>query len=370
MGSLGVNRSWLFDRFVYFADGSARIDDDQLRPPTPSVGGGLRFLYQNWLSGDSERIFGVNFWYDGTHTSGLNPTDNYYYFQQLGVGLESLGERWDFRVNANLPVGNTVFAGPSTITTSFDEHFLEAQVARVQAIRGQVGRGRGRPPHRRPEPLGFCKLLRPRRRRRTSGRRKGRPPRLLAPRRSGQPVDRQRRDVRHHGDVQHYVVPRLGAHGRAEMAPACLTDRLREPVQRNDYVAVLTKQETAIDPVTDASGTPLYFVHADSNAAAGGDGTFEHPFNNLTLAETNSAVGNYLYLHGNSVFTGQSITLKNAQSLFGEGVPGGHAISAYRGGPTHHRDASRRAAAPSPRFSTPPARARCNWPTTTTFGDW
>ena len=332
MGSLGVNRSWLFDRFVYFVDGSARIDDDQLRPPTPSVGSGLRFLYQNWLSGDSERIFGVNFWYDGTHTSGLNPTDNYYYFQQLGVGLESLGERWDFRVNANLPVGNTVFAGPSTITTSFDEHFLEAQVAEfkryaVRSVEGEVARRIG---DRNLWAFASCYGL--------DG--------------GGEQVVGAKAGLR--GYLRRDVLASLsiandgmfdttvmfnitwfldwGAHGRAEMAPACLTDRLREPVQRSNYVAVLTKQETAIDPVTDASGTPLYFVHADSNAPAGGDGTFEHPFNNLTLAETNSAVGNYLYLHGNSIFTGQSVTLKNAQSLFGEGVPGGHAISAFVAG--------------------------------------
>ena len=164
----------------------------------------------NWLSGDSERIFGANFWYDGTHTTGLNPTDNYYYFQQFGVGLESLGEKWDFRVNANLPVGNTVFAGAVNYHHDLRRAFSRGPNRGVQALRGHDGRGRGRPPHRRQEPVGLRKLLRPRRRRRTSGRREGRPPRILGPRRSGQPVGRQRRDVRHHGDVQHYVVPRLG----------------------------------------------------------------------------------------------------------------------------------------------------------------
>ena len=237
--ALGINRSWLFDRIVFFADGSARIDDDHLRPPTPSFGGGLRFLYQNWLSGDSERIFGANFWYDGTHTTGLDPNGQLLLFPAVGRRTGIPGRAVGFpRQREFSHRQHGVCGAVNNHHRSSTSIFSRPKFAQFKRYAVTDGRGRGRPPHRRQEPLGFCKLLRPRRRRRTSGRRKGRPPRILGPRRAGQPVGRQRRHVRHHGDVQHYVVPRLGAHGRAEMAPACLTDRFREPVQRNDYVAV------------------------------------------------------------------------------------------------------------------------------------
>ena len=74
---------------------------------------------------------------------------------------------------------------------------------------------------------------------------------------------------------------------------------------------------------------PVYFDHADSNAAAGGNGTFEHPFNNLADLQTGSNPGDILYVHANSVFDGainplnQGFTLQDNQRFLGEngGLP-------------------------------------------------
>ena len=331
LGSLGINRFWLLDRVVLFANASVRIDDDRLRPPSPSFGGGLRLIHENWLGGASERILGANVWYDGTHTGGVNPSDNYSYFQQLGIGLESLGERWDFRLNANIPIatrermadmvfGATMFEGHELVAP-----FTQFQRFAVRAVEGEVARRLG---ERNLWAFASCYGL--------DG--------------GGQQAVGGKAGLR--GYLVQDVLASLslsqddmfgtsvmfniawfldwGAHGRAEMAPACITDRFREPVQRNDYVAVLDKVRSGSVPATDAVGTPLFFVFADSNAASGGDGTYEHPFATLALTQGNSSPGDYLFLDRNSVFVGQSLALQNGQRLFGEGIT--HTINAYLSG--------------------------------------
>lgn len=51
-----------------------------------------------WFSEDHERLWGVNFFYDYRKTSQQ-------VYNQVALGFESLGNRWDFRINAYLPVG-------------------------------------------------------------------------------------------------------------------------------------------------------------------------------------------------------------------------------------------------------------------------
>ena len=50
---------------------------------------------------------------------------------------------------------------------------------------------------------------------------------------------------------------------------------------RNDYVALSQSTATGGTPLTDADGNPFRVTHVDSDAAPGGDGTFERPLNNL-----------------------------------------------------------------------------------------
>ena len=70
------------------------------------------------------------------------------------------------------------------------------------------------------------------------------------------------------------------------------------------------------------------------------------------------------------MFSGQSIALKNAQSLFGEGVPGGHTISAYVFGQPTVVTLPDSGGADPRNLQNAPGAARCNWPTTTTFRGW
>lgn len=57
-----------------------------------SAGLGVRYLPDAW-----DRTFGLNVYYDNRRTHG-------HVFNQIGVGLESLGPCWDFRVNGYFPV--------------------------------------------------------------------------------------------------------------------------------------------------------------------------------------------------------------------------------------------------------------------------
>ena len=56
---------------------------------------------------------------------------------------------------------------------------------------------------------------------------------------------------------------------------------MREPVMRNDYVALAKDTVTGGEALTDADGDAFRFVHVNSMAPAGGDGTFENPLNDV-----------------------------------------------------------------------------------------
>ncbi len=94
-----------------------------------------------------------------------------------------------------------------------------------------------------------------------------------------------------------------------------------EPTLRNDHI-VRYRQEVqlAIDPDT---GRAYDVYHVDNNAAAGGDGTFERPFDNLAAAEAASADDDIIFVReggGTTRNMDQGITLKPGQLLLGDGV--------------------------------------------------
>lgn len=316
--AFGLSKTLQFDQFALFADGSYRIDDDG--NSSASGGGGVRFLYADWLAG-SERILGANFWYD------CDDQDRFY--EQLGLGLESLGDRWDFRVNANIPLGRKEFQGERTFLTRtlrFREHhlvqdFLLYRESAMHVVEAEAARRLGQ---RNIWAFGGGYYLDGGGKQAVGGK---------AGLRGYAAQDLALSLTISHDPVFDTTVMfglswffDLTARGRARMAPATMADRLREPVQRNDYVAVWKRWDRRTQTFTDADGHPLYFVHADSNAAAGGDGTFETPFATLLAAQNGSSPGNYIFLHSDSVFEGQSITLKNSQKLLGDGVAGGHQV--------------------------------------------
>ena len=110
---------------------------------------------------------------------------------------------------------------------------------------------------------------------------------------------------------------------RTDFQPACgVPDRFREPVMRNDYVAVAQSTVFGGIPLTQPDGDALRIVHVDSTAGPGGDGTFENPFDMLTDVDDpgNSQAGDIIFVHSQSVFNGDNITLLDDQRLLGEGL--------------------------------------------------
>ena len=107
---------------------------------------------------------------------------------------------------------------------------------------------------------------------------------------------------------------------RTDYCPAGdVRDHLRQPVMRNDYVAIQKTTRAGGIALTNADGSELSIVHVDSDAAAGGDGTFENPFNELDQADgAGSDEGDIILAHSTSVFD-TGIVLQDNQRLLGEG---------------------------------------------------
>jgi hypothetical protein len=108
----------------------------------------------------------------------------------------------------------------------------------------------------------------------------------------------------------------LGAKGG--LSRPDIARRLMVPVERNEQVVV-----NEVERVTPVAGPvvltfeddAIEIVHVDSAAAAGGDGTFEAPFD--ALPETQEA--DIVYVWADSTFTGESYTLAEDQRFLGEG---------------------------------------------------
>jgi hypothetical protein len=83
-----------------------------------------------------------------------------------------------------------------------------------------------------------------------------------------------------------------------------------------------TTQETAIPfsqtIVLTLGGAPITVTHVDSAATSSGNGTFEAPYQTLTLAATDAIQRNIVLLHAGSVFNAQSIKLAQGQQLLGD----------------------------------------------------
>ena len=77
----------IIGNWIPFIDARMHVFDNG--NPAANAGGGVRYL--------SKRAWGLNTYYDFRKTSHKN-------YNQVSLGLESLGEIWDFRINGYLPI--------------------------------------------------------------------------------------------------------------------------------------------------------------------------------------------------------------------------------------------------------------------------
>ncbi|MFO1041484.1 MAG: inverse autotransporter beta domain-containing protein [Planctomycetaceae bacterium] len=295
-----------------------------------NLGGGIRYYSERW-----DRIWGANVFYDYDNSSGG-------LFREVGFGFESLGSLLDVRANAYIPNGKT-------------ERLLSTEL--VQGSQRFVG-----------HQLLYDNLL-------TFGDAlRGADWELGIPIPGRIP---QRHDLRVFGGGYHYngtsvqgftgwkaraqlnVVQNLtvqlevmndkifdtsvvfgatwtyGGFRQPDDQKRTQFDRMTEMVRRGYNIAVaripvVDKDKIAINPITNQ---PYFFEHVASYAPLpGADGTVEHPWQNLTLAQTalNATFpnpldqrGNIIYVHANSTYTAgpdNTVTLIPSVRILGEGT--------------------------------------------------
>ena len=100
--------------------------------------------------------------------------------------------------------------------------------------------------------------------------------------------------------------------------------RMVLPMHRNEIIVADKKKEhyyKTIDPIAmSIYGDPLNFIFVDATTPAGGNGTFEHPFNDLNATQNASSPNNVLYVMSN-LTVNYDVILSENQSLFGSGIP-------------------------------------------------
>jgi hypothetical protein len=306
-----------------FLDGQVTMNDTQ--GVGFNIGVGYRWIDFPPYAADG-RMEGVSLWVDGTSTEAGN------FFPQIGLSYESLGDMWDVRANAYLPVGPQQQEGDFETTGDFgfeENSIIEVTegTADTSFFVGEIELARRLGTER--DAWGFVG------------------PYFLA--NDDDSAAGARAGVRGYAypdllvqvSVSHdeifdttatFLVEWFVGRTRTDFRPACgIPDRFREPVRRNDYVVLDHHRVTDGIKMTNPDRTPLRVVHVDSNAPAGGDGTFEDPFNSLAQVNAGSQTGDIILAHANSNFT-TGLALKNNQRFLGEGDGNNHTVDTFEEG--------------------------------------
>ena len=263
-----------------------------------------------WVSPGLGRVHGGHVGYDFRNTAGFN-------FSQISFGGESLGEVWDFHLNGfivvgdereSLPFTNPTFDGNNLVATA---NFLNA----YDGFDGEIGL------HLTPDSpsldtkiyVGGYALY-------------GGTDDTGGIRVRGEITlwDRLTGGVGFQHDstfdttFNATVTLLFGGFGRDD-TPGIrnVAHRLDDPIRKNAHIVVgrSSQRTTILNP--DNGNQPLTILHVDSNAAAGGTGTFEAPLDALPADPSEDIV----LAHAGSAFGDEPITLNNAgQRLLGDGA--------------------------------------------------
>lgn len=116
---------WVQGPFMPLLDFRVHIFNNGL--PAANAGIGLRYL--------SKRTWGVNAFYDFRETDRKN-------YSQIGVGLESLGKVWDFRINGYLPIFEKTTSLYNTHFSHFSGHSMilsNRQQFAFKSLQAEIG---------------------------------------------------------------------------------------------------------------------------------------------------------------------------------------------------------------------------------------
>ena len=273
-------------------------------------GAGLRALLGNM-------VYGVNTYYDYRQTDRLHSN-------QIGAGLEVLGEVFDFRINGYLPFGKKISNPYNPLFSSFEGHYMLEALKYELAMKGanaecgfHVKKTNNFEFYVAAGPYYFIGEFGPNLwggKIRTSWMYKD-----LVRLEISDSYDRTFHN-RFQGEVS--VGFSFGPTSKTSQCASseALISRLIQPVGRQEIV-VMEKQRRdsiAIDPAT---GLPYFFVFVNNTGTS--DGSYESPYHTLADAQANSSPRDVLYVFpgdGTTLGMNAGITLKNDQKFWGSGV--------------------------------------------------
>lgn len=288
-----------------------------------NAGVGLRALWEN-------RAYGINLYYDYRNTSRLNSN-------QIGMGLETLGELCDFRINGYLPLG-AKFSGPyDLVFGSFSGNYMFVKQKYQSAMKGadaewgfHFGKSKFFDFYAAAGPYYFIGKKTPATwggKARISGTYKD----ILNIEISDSYDGTFQNKFQGQVSLSFSFGPKskVKQEGRTCKMADTLNDRMLQPVGRQEIIVIdkFKKSTIAIDPAT---GLPYFFVFV--NNISNSNGTYESPYHSLTQAQENSAPGNIIYvLPGDGSTRGMAtgIFLQENQKFWGSGT--GHWIQTTEG---------------------------------------
>jgi hypothetical protein len=338
-GTLSFGQNTVQDRslmpieaFPFFMmDNSLYFSDLRFFPTIEGTFGGNIGAGYRYYAPRIDRIFGASFWYDADGTRDV-------YFQQVGLSLESYGKWLDFRTNFYLPVGDTTQQSSSSVVSGSAQYTgenlsyaqMNSYLAAMKGLDMEVGvqlPGHFAQEHGIHLYGGWYyyddsqgdHIL-------------GGSARIAANILYGLDANVQITDDNYfnaRGLVG--VTWTFGPLHRSNLSQDNAKGRMGERVMRN-YTVLVTPQnevETGLIAIDPATKKPYVIAHVDSNAAAGGNGNVNTPFQTLAAAEGAGVGADVIYVHAGSVFhgDGSTIVLNNNQQLFGDGAGEQHYLS-------------------------------------------
>lgn len=283
-----------------------------------NLGLGLRYF--------RNRIWGINAYYDFRSASKQD-------FNQISLGLETLGPVWDVRMNGYLPIGAKTSSFYDSKFYKFKEHRLILSSKQTFALKGLDAEFGVHVRRQSRFPLYFAAgpyYLNGKAK--SSWGAKGRVSLDLY------------KYLRLEGRVSYDAIFRTIAQAELSLViplgkkmkprkgfccPNFFSQDIVARVDRNEIIPIDKRRvkSLAINPQT---GDPYFFWFVNNLSSS--NGTFESPFNELILAQNRSKPHDIIYVYpGDGTSTGMNagITLKNHQKLLGAGLD--HQLLTTRG---------------------------------------
>lgn len=281
--------------------------------PAANAGLGLRYL-------GNHHVWGINGYYDYRKT-------NHQHYNQISIGLESLGEVFDFRINGYLPVGKKTSGLFDARFKQFTGHYLYINQKYEFAMKGANAEMGMHIDRLKNVPFYFA--IGPYYLENKGKAAWGGEARLSATffdslRLEGNTSYDNVFKWIGQGQVslmipfgrKKEVKPKQNSHCSTQML---LASRSVQPVDRHEIIAIDRDKKNSI-ALNSTTGQPYYFVFVDNQSSS--DGTFESPYPTLALAQANSAPNQIIYVFpGDGTTNGMNagITLKTNQKFWGAG---------------------------------------------------